>query len=66
MENNKEYNIGSKLLMKKQHPCGGNIWQVKRVGADIKIECTTCGRIVLIPRIDLNKRIKKVLSEEGK
>lgn len=65
MENNKEYHIGSRVVMKKKHPCGGNIWEVKRVGADIKIECITCKRVVLIPRIDLNKRIKKVLPEEG-
>lgn len=63
--NNKEYQIGTKLFMKKQHPCGGNIWEVKRLGVDIKIQCTTCGRMVLIPRIELNKKIKKILLEEG-
>lgn len=63
--NNNEYNVGTKVLMKKKHPCGGNIWEIQRVGVDIKIKCTTCNRMVLIPRIDLNKKIKKILIEEG-
>ncbi len=61
MENNKNYTLGSKLQMKKKHPCGGDTWTVTRLGADIKIKCLTCGREVFIPRIELNKKIKKVL-----
>ena len=48
MENNK-YTIGTKVIMKKQHPCGTNEWEITRVGADIKIKCLNCGRTVLIP-----------------
>lgn len=66
MENKKEYIIGSKVMMKKKHPCGGEIWEVVRLGADIKIKCLTCGRTLFIPRIDFNKKIKKVIIEEGK
>lgn len=65
MENNKEYQIGTKVQMKKKHPCGGEIWQVIRVGADIKIKCMTCGRTLFIPRIEFNKKIKKIIQEEG-
>lgn len=61
MENN-TYQIGSTVMMKKKHPCGGELWTVKRVGADIKIECQTCGRSLLIPRVEFNKKIKKVIS----
>ncbi len=64
MENNKQYGIGTKVQMKKQHPCGGNIVEVVRVGADIKIKCLTCNHTILIPRIDFNKKIKKIISEE--
>ena len=62
MENN-QYELGSKVIMKKQHPCGTNEWEIVRVGADIKIKCINCGRTVLIPRIEFNKKLKKVIEE---
>jgi hypothetical protein len=55
-----EYRLGSIVVMKKQHPCGTNEWEVIRVGADIKIKCVKCGRSVMIPRIEFNRKIKKV------
>lgn len=59
----KEYSIGSIVEMKKAHPCGTNEWEITRVGADIKIKCTNCGRTIMIPRIDFNKKLKKVISK---
>ena len=59
---NKDYKLGSIVIMKKQHPCGTNEWEIVRVGADIKIKCLNCGRTVLIPRIDFNKKLKKIKS----
>jgi hypothetical protein len=61
MENN--YKLGTKVIMKKKHPCGGNLWEIIRLGADIKIKCLNCGRTILIPRIDFNKKIKKIVEE---
>lgn len=61
----KEYNIGSLVVLKKGHPCGENLWEVIRLGADIKIKCCKCGRMVMIPRIDFNKKIVKVVKKEG-
>lgn len=58
----KEYKIGSIVVMKKQHPCGENKWEITRVGADIKIKCLKCGRSIMIPRIEFNKKLKKVVS----
>ena len=58
---NKQYELGSKVIMKKQHTCGTNEWEIVRVGADIKIKCIKCGRTVLIPRIEFNKKLKKVI-----
>ena len=49
--------------MKKQHPCGCNKFRITRVGVDIKIECTNCGRTIMLSRVDFNKKIKKVLME---
>lgn len=46
--------------MKKEHPCKTNKFEIVRVGADIKIKCLNCGRIVMMPRVEFNKKIKKV------
>ena len=61
---NKDYDIGSLVVMKKGHPCGENLWEVIRLGADIKIKCMKCGRMVMIPRIDFNKKLVKVTNKE--
>jgi len=60
--NNKEYQINSIVVMKKPHPCGTNEWQITRVGADIKIKCVNCGRSIMLPRIEFNKKLKKVIT----
>ncbi len=65
MINNLKYDLGTKVIMKKQHPCGSNEWEITRVGADIKIKCLNCGRTILIPRIEFNKKLKKIISQEG-
>ena len=58
-----EYKLGSRVIMKKGHPCGTNCFEVIRVGADIKIKCVNCGRVVMMSRMEFNKKIKKVISE---
>ena len=58
------YTLGTKVIMKKAHPCGTNEWEVVRLGADIKIKCLNCGRTVLITRIDFNTKLKKIIKEE--
>ncbi len=60
MENN-DYKINSKVIMKKGHPCGANEWEIIRIGADIKIKCIKCGRTIMMPRIEFNKKIKKII-----
>lgn len=58
----KEYRLGSIVVMKKQHPCGTNEWEITRIGADIKIKCLNCNRSIMMPRIEFNKKIKKVIT----
>ncbi len=58
------YNLGSIVMMKKQHPCGTNKWEIIRVGADIKIKCLECGRTIMLPRVEFNKKLKKVVTNE--
>lgn len=61
-----DYTIGTRVIMKKQHPCGTNLWEIIRVGADIKIKCLNCNRTLFMPRIEFNKKLKKIVIEEGK
>ena len=56
--------VGDQLQMKKAHPCGGNIFDVLRIGADFKIRCASCGREVMVPRHKCEKNIKKILRSE--
>ena len=59
----KNYNVNTKVIMKKGHPCGTNLWEIVRLGADIKIKCINCGRIVMLPRMEFNKKINKIVEE---
>jgi hypothetical protein len=51
--------LGDIIRTRKTHPCGGDQWEIVRLGADIGIRCVTCGRRVLIPRPKLERRIKE-------
>lgn len=61
---NKEYKVGDVVVMKKAHPCGYNEWEITRLGADIKIKCLNCGRSIMLPRPEFNKKLKKVVGGE--
>jgi hypothetical protein len=50
--------IDDVVHLRKPHPCGGYEWSVVRLGADIGLKCTTCGRRVLLPRSEFEKRLK--------
>ena len=52
--------IGDRVRLRKLHPCGGQTWDVTRIGADIGIRCTTCGRRIMLPRAKLEKQVKSV------
>ncbi|MGI5912188.1 MAG: DUF951 domain-containing protein [Syntrophomonadaceae bacterium] len=56
----KEFNLGDIVRMKKKHPCGSYTWQVIRMGADIKIKCKGCNRVVMLPRSQFEKRLVRV------
>ena len=45
-------------MSKKPLACGGHVWTVLRVGADYKLKCDVCGRIVFIPRDKMDKVVK--------
>ena len=58
-----EYQVGDRLKMKKAHPCGGNIFELLRIGMDFKIRCEKCGLEVMVPRSKIVKNIKSVLEK---
>ncbi|MGQ9888274.1 MAG: DUF951 domain-containing protein [Aggregatilineales bacterium] len=57
-----DFRIGDQVQMRKQHPCGSDIWVIYRVGADIGLRCAGCGRRVMLARSVFLRRLKRVLS----
>ena len=49
---------GDIVETRKQHPCGGNKFEIMRTGMDFRIRCFTCDKQIWIPRPKLEKRIK--------
>ena len=56
--------VGDVLELKKTHPCGSREWLVLRVGMDFKLRCQGCGHELMLPRVKVEKSIKKILREE--
>jgi hypothetical protein len=54
--------VGDVVRLKKPHPCGGFDWTVVRLGADIGVKCQRCGRRVLLPRRELERRVRQFLA----
>ena len=54
--------LGDVVRTRKPHPCGGDTCTVMRIGADIKIRCNTCGRIVMMDRETFLRRRKALIS----
>lgn len=59
-----KYGIGSIVIMKKGHPCEENLWEILRLGVDLKLKCTKCGRTIMMDRIEFEKKLKKVVENE--
>lgn len=57
--------VGDRVRLRKPHPCGGDEWEVTRIGADIGIRCLTCGRRLMLPRPKFEKQVKSLSRESG-
>jgi hypothetical protein len=57
----KSFQLNDIVEMKKPHPCGTNRWKVIRLGMDIRIKCMKCEHSVLMPRIQFERKLKKVI-----
>ena len=56
--------LGDIVMTKKKHPCGGDVWELTRVGMDIKMKCKKCEHEVMLPRAKAEKSIKKIMRNE--
>jgi hypothetical protein len=54
--------LNDRIRLRKPHPCGSYDWLVVRLGADIGLKCEGCGRRVLLPRSEVERRLKQILS----
>ncbi len=54
--------VGDVVELKKPHACGANEWEIIRLGMDIRLKCRGCGRVVMIRRSRLERRIRKFIS----
>lgn len=59
------FKLNDKVIMKKSHACGTNLWIITRMGVDIKIKCVNCGREVMLDRLEFTKKLKKVIGGEN-
>jgi hypothetical protein len=60
-----DFTVGDRVIMRKPHACGSSEWEITRTGADVKIKCSGCGRIVMLDRGDFMRAAKKLLKEEA-
>ena len=62
----KSYQLNDLVEMKKEHPCRkSKYWKIIRMGADIKIQCMGCGAVVMFPRFEFERKMKKVVREDN-
>ena len=57
------FKLNDILTTKKPHVCGSYDWKVVRTGADIKLECCGCQRVIMMPKYELDKKVKKINNE---
>lgn len=54
-----KFRVGDLVELKKPHPCGSKQFKILRVGSEMRIVCTGCGRDMNIDRLKLEKATKK-------
>lgn len=57
--------VGRRVVMRKPHACGSNEWEITRTGADVKIKCLGCGRVVMLDRGDFMRAAKRIINEDN-
>ncbi len=63
MKIDKELFLDQYVRLRKSHPCGGNLWRIVRLGADIGLKCVKCDRRVLLSRRLFSKQLKHIVDD---
>ena len=56
--------LGDIVSLRKKHPCGGDTWEVVRLGVDIGLRCLKCGHHVLLERGVFERRVRMLLTRK--
>lgn len=62
----KKYKENDVVTLKKGHPCGENLWKIERMGADMKLRCLGCDKLIWMKRLDFDKKIRRIKDKDGK
>ncbi|RLK62658.1 DUF951 domain-containing protein [Atopobacter sp. AH10] len=57
----KNFQLHDQVEMKKPHACQTNLWEIIRMGMDIKIKCVKCDQIVMMPRREFTRKMRRVV-----
>ena len=57
--------VGEIIRMKKKHPCGTNEWEILRIGMDLRLRCSGCGREIMVPRRLVEKSFRGYINKES-
>lgn len=60
LEAKMDFQVGDIITMKKVHPCGSQEWEILRVGADFRLKCRGCGRIIMLSRTKVTPLVRKL------
>lgn len=58
-----QINVGDIVRLKKKHPCGSSEWEVLRIGQDFRLKCCGCGHQLMLPRVQVERNIKKLITK---
>lgn len=53
--------VGAAIELRKPHACGGSIWTLERLGAQVGLLCHTCRHRVQLARADFQRRLKRIV-----
>ena len=56
-----KFQVDDLLELKKPHPCGNRVFRVARIGSEVRIICTGCGRDLTLDRVKLEKSVRKII-----
>ncbi|MEW6663312.1 MAG: DUF951 domain-containing protein [Bacillota bacterium] len=56
-----KFSVGDIVRLRKSHPCGGDQWEIMRVGMDFRLKCRKCGHQVMTPRVKFEKSFKAIV-----